>query len=112
MKRYGLVAAALVGALVGCAQMRSMTGMDWETLLDGDKGMENFDRVGDANWRAEGGAVVADRGKSGFLVTKNAYKDFELRAEFWAASDTNSGVFIRCDNRQQITAKNCYEVNI
>ena len=35
MKRYGMVAAAVVaGALVGCAQMKSMAGMDWQTLID------------------------------------------------------------------------------
>src|SRR6478609_5511165 len=112
MKR-SLAALMAIAALAACAQMKGMMpGGGWETLLDGDKGLENFDRVGDANWRAEGGAIVADRGKSGFLVTKNSYKDFEVRAEFWAESDTNSGVFVRCDNRQQITAKNCYEVNI
>jgi len=110
MKR-SLVAAAIVAGLAACAQLH-LPGMGWETLLDGDKGLENFDRVGDANWRAEDGAIVADRGKSGFLVSKNAYKDFELRAEFWAESDTNSGVFIRCNNRSTIDSKNCYEVNI
>jgi hypothetical protein len=112
MKR-SLVALAAIAALAACAQMKGMMpGGGWQTLLDGDRGLENFDRVGDANWRAEDGAVVADRGKSGFLVTKESYKDFELRAEFYAEADTNSGVFIRCNNRQQITAKNCYEVNI
>ena len=60
MKRYGFAAAAIVVAVAGCAQMR-MPGMGWETLVDGDKGLENFSRVGDANWRAEGGAIVADR---------------------------------------------------
>ena len=112
MKRYGLVAAAVVGALVGCAQMRSMTGMDWQTLVDGEKGMENFNAIGDANWHAEGGAIVADKGKAGFLVTKNSYGDFELRAEFYAETDTNSGVFIRCSNPQKLGADTCYEVNI
>ncbi len=112
MKRYGFAAAAIIVGLAGCAQMRSMTGMDWETLLDGDKGLENFDRVGDANWRAEGGAIVADRGKGGHLVSNKTYGDFEIRAEFWAETDTNSGIFIRCNDRTKITAVNCYEVNI
>src|SRR5260221_14700221 len=112
MKRHGLVAAAVVGALVGCAQMRSMTGMDWQTLVDGEKGMENFNAIGDANWHPEGGAIVADKGKAGFLVTKNSYGNFELRAEFYAETDTNSGVFIRCANPQKIGADSCYEVNI
>ena len=112
MKRYGLVAAAVVGALVGCAQMRSMTGMDWQTLIDGEKGMENFNAIGDANWHPEGGAIVADKGKAGFLVTKNSYGDFELRAEFYAETETNSGIFIRCSNAQKLGADTCYEVNI
>ena len=111
MKRSLFAAAAVVAALAACAQLR-LPGMGWETLLDGGKGLENFERVGDANWRVEDGAVVADRGKSGHLVSKKSYGDFELRAEFWAASDTNSGVFIRCNNRQKIDSKNCYEVNI
>jgi len=112
MKRYGMVAAALIGALVGCAQMKSMTGMDWQTLVDGEKGMENFNAIGDANWHPQGGAIVADQGKAGFLVTKNTYGDFELRAEFYAETDTNSGIFIRCANPQKLGADTCYEVNI
>ncbi|HYR36219.1 MAG TPA: DUF1080 domain-containing protein [Burkholderiales bacterium] len=112
MKQYGWAAAAVVVALAGCAQMRSMTGMDWQTLVDGEKGLENFNAIGDANWHAEGGAIVADQGKAGFLVTKNAYGDFELRAEFYAETDTNSGIFIRCANPLKIGSDTCYEVNI
>jgi len=111
MKRYGLAAAAVVVALAGCAQMR-LPGMGWQTLVDGDKGLENFNPIGDANWHPEGGAIVADKGKAGFLVTKNSYGDFELRAEFYADTDTNSGVFIRCANPQKIGSDTCYEVNI
>ena len=111
MKRYGFAAAAFVVAVAGCAQMR-IPGMGWETLVDGDKGLENFSRLGDANWRAEGGAIVADKGKGGYLVSKNAYGDFEIRAEFWAATDTNSGVFLRCADPAKVGAATCYEVNI
>jgi len=112
MKRYGLVAAAIVAAIAGCAQIRGMTGGGWQTLIDGEKGLENFNPIGDANWHAEGGAIVADKGKAGFLVTKNSYGDFDLRAEFYAETDTNSGIFIRCGNPQKIGADSCYEVNI
>jgi len=111
MKRYGFAAAAFVVAVAGCAQMR-IPGMGWETLVDGDKGLENFSRVGGAKWRAEGGAIVADKGKGGYLVSKNAYGDFEIRAEFWAATDTNSGVFLRCADPAKVGAATCYEVNI
>jgi hypothetical protein len=106
-----MAAAGVVVALAGCAGMR-IPGTGWETLIDGEKGMENFNQVGDANWHPEGGAIVADKGKAGFLVAKKSYGDFELRAEFYANTDTNSGVFIRCANPQKIGADTCYEVNI
>jgi len=111
MKRQGMAAAAIVVALAGCAGMR-IPGTGWETLVSGEKGMENFNQIGDANWHPEGGAIVADKGKAGFLVTKKSYGDFELRAEFYASTDTNSGVFIRCANPQKIGSDSCYEVNI
>lgn len=112
MKRYRALAAALLVAAftaVGCAHMG---GGDWITLIDGEQGLENFNRVGDANWRAERGAIVADKGKGGHLVTKNAYRDFVIVAEFYAETDTNSGIFLRISNPAQPGANNAYEVNI
>jgi hypothetical protein len=99
----------LAFALAACAHM---AGSDWVTLIDGQTGLDNWNRIGDANWRAEGGAIVADKGKGGFLVSKNTYQDFEIRAEFWAESDTNSGVFLRCSDPGKVSAAICYEVNI
>jgi hypothetical protein len=87
-------------------------GAGWTTLIDGASGMSNFNPIGDANWRAEGGAIVADKGKGGYLVSKNSYKDFQIRAEFWADHTTNSGVFLRCADPNKVGAVNCYEVNI
>ena len=112
MNRLWIAAAAAAALAAGCAQMQRMTGTGWETLVDGDKGLENFTRVGDANWRTEGGAIVADRGKGGHLVSKKSYGDFDMRAEFYAETDTNSGVFIRCADPAKPGAATCYEVNI
>jgi Domain of Unknown Function (DUF1080) len=103
-----LVATGLL--LTACAG--SPTGAGWTTLIDGDKGLENWNQVGTANWRAEGGAIVADKGPASFLVSKQSYKDFAIRAEFWAATDTNSGIFIRMSDAKTVTADNSYEVNI
>ena len=97
-------------AAAGCASRTP--GPGWVTLIDGDKGLENFNRIGDANWRAEGGAIVADKGKGGHLVTKNTYKDFEIYAEFWADHTTNSGIFLRASDPGKIGADSAYEVDI
>ena len=112
MKRPSAFAAAL--ALAACSSMPSwVPGSGWTTLIDGDKGLENFERVGDANWRAEGGAIVADKAKdTSHLVTRKAYKDFQIRAEFWADHTTNSGIFIRISDPKNIGSKSAYEVNI
>ena len=47
-----------------------------------------------------------------FLVTRTAYKDVMIRAEFWASDDANSGIFFRCQDPAKITDENCYEANI
>ena len=116
MKHHLLVLLAIVAGfgIQSCAQMPSDLANlgGWTTLIDGEKGLENWNRVGDANWRAEDGAIVAYRGKGGYLVSKGSYKDFQLRAEFWADTTTNSGVFIRASNPKRIGADNAYEVNI
>ena len=114
MKRLSAVSAALLvlGLTVsGCA---THSGSGWTTLIDGPNGLENFNRVGDANWAIKDGVVHADAGGKvpGYLVTKNSYKDFEMRVEFWASHDANSGVFMRCQDPKNIGDENCYEANI
>ena len=104
----GLLAVALTVA--GCGTQPTGTG--WVTLIDGEKGLENFNRSGDANWRAEGGAIVADKGKGGHLVSKKSYKDFEIYAEFWADETTQSGVYFRISDPNKLSADTAYEANI
>jgi hypothetical protein len=91
-------------------QASGQANAGWVTLFDG-KNLDNWDTIGDANWRLVDGVVEADKG-NGFLVSKSSYTDFEIRAEFWVDGDANSGVFIRCTDPTKITAKNAYEVNI
>jgi 3-keto-disaccharide hydrolase len=120
MKR--LMRIVVVSLLVGLAGFgcRSMSGGEgWVTLIDGNDGMDNWSVSGRAaNWRAEGGAIQADKfmseGKvASVLVSKRSFKDFELRVEFWAADDTNSGVYLRAPNPNQVnTASGAYEVQI
>jgi hypothetical protein len=114
MKRLSSLALALLAFALAVAGCSMMPGGDsgWTTLIDGTKGLDNWNQIGEANWRAEDGAVVADRGKGGYLVSKNSYKDFQIRAEFWADTTTTSGIFIRAQDPNKVGADNAYEVNI
>ncbi len=98
-------------ALAACASGPLAGKSGWTTLIDGGGTLDQWDRIGTANWRMEDGAAVADNG-AGFLVSKQSYKDFEIRAEFWSDADANSGIFMRCQDPKVVTDKNSYEVNI
>jgi Domain of Unknown Function (DUF1080) len=86
------------------------TDAGWVMLLDGTS-LDQWNVVGDANWKLVDGVVQADGG-SGFLVSKISYGDFQLRVEFWVDTPANSGVFLRCSDPANVTAANAYEVNI
>lgn len=109
-KTFG--ALFIVAALAGCAM--GGTGGSSTTLVDGTRGLDNFNRVGEANWTATDGAIQATSGGKdpAYLVSKNAYRDFVLRAEFWSSDDANSGIFFRCQEPGRINDENCYEANI
>ncbi len=114
MKRLSAVTAGLVIAfsVFGCSYMPGQSDAGWIVLIDGTAGLENFNPIGEANWRAEDGAIVADKGKGGYLVSKSSYKDFQIRAEFWADDTTNSGIYFRCTDPNQVANANAYEANI
>jgi len=118
MKRLSVITAGLLVIAFtasGCAYMSSLTDSGWITLIDGPNGMENWNQVGEANWRGVDGVVQADKRVSkeyGYLVSKNSFKNFEIRAEFWVSDDANSGIYMRCANPNKINDKSCYEVNI
>lgn len=106
--RHGLLVFAFLVA--GCATPPGPSGDGWKTLLDGTN-LNQWNLLGNANWRLQDGVAVAEIG-GGHLVSKEAFGDFQLRAEFWVDNVANSGIFIRCSDPKKITAENCYEVNI
>ena len=119
MNRRLTIAAALLGIVLvalGCSsQPYGDTGANWVTLLDGTTGLDNWVRVGDANWRVVDGTIQADQKTdkaNSFLVTKNSYTDFRIRAEFWVSDDANSGIYMRCADIKNLTDRTCYEANI
>jgi len=110
MKRRSAIALLFAGFAALSFLPQASGQSEWVTLFDG-KNLDNFDKIGDANWRIEDGVVVADKG-NGFLVSKKSYGDYQLRAEFWVEPDANSGIFIRCTNAEKVGTDNAYEVNI
>ena len=79
--RPAIVTGALFAGLCAFAFSQNVfaqANAGWVTLLDGTN-MNNFNKVGDANWRIVDGAVQADKGMGGFLVTKNSYANFQIR---------------------------------
>jgi len=119
MKRWSSVTTGLlviaVTAFGFASSSYGQADAGWITLIDGATGLENWNRVGDANWRAAEGAIQADQKTdkaASFLVTKKSYTDFQIRVEFWASDDANSGIYMRCADPKTPTDKTCYEANI
>ena len=114
MKRSFTFAALLL--LIGLTSAHPSTeasgqsGSEWTTLFDGST-LDGWNVLGDASWKLVDGAVEGDGG-AGFLVTAESYGDFQLTLEFWIGDDSNSGVFIRCSDPNDVGAANSYEVNI
>jgi hypothetical protein len=114
-RTIAIIAASLVVMLTvfGCTHYSPSHG--WVTLIDGSAGLDNFNRLGGANWRAEDAAILADKSTTqgaSVLVSKRLFKDFELYAEFWADHDTNSGIYIRCTDPGKVSSASAYEVQI
>jgi hypothetical protein len=111
-----IMSLLLVGFAV-CWQAPNASGQSsggWITLFDG-KHLDHWNRLGEANWTMADDVVQADQ-KVGegaaYLVSKQAYSDFQLRVEFWVDAVANSGIFIRCTDPHKINSTTGYEVNI
>ncbi len=125
-KRFSAVTLfGLATALFGCAEQPVLSPGQgtasthlygraeggWFVILDNASSLENWNRVGNARWQEIEGAIQADRGR-GFLVSKEHYRDFQLRAEFWIDANADSGVLFRCSNPGNVSAASCYEADI
>jgi hypothetical protein len=109
--------ATLAAALLFSAFATMASGQDgWITLFDG-KNLDLWVSDGTATFVIEDGAVIATDKKdpkavASYLVSKQSFKDFEIRAEFWVSDDANSGIFIRNGDPAHISTKAGYEANI
>jgi len=82
----------------------------FEDLIDGVS-LNGWNIIGDASWIIGNGIVEGNK-PAGFLVSTKSYRNFIIKAEFWAESNTNSGIFIRCQDPNKVAANTSYEVNI
>ena len=94
MLRSGLVPVALVLSLTLAASVEPVA------LFDG-KSLDNWQSVGSAKWRVEDGMIVGgqdgDPKRSGILMSRQSFKDFDLELEFMIDEHGkyNSGVYLR-----------------
>ena len=84
---------------------------EWAVLFAGHD-LTSFDPLGDAQWNIIDDYVEADGYTGSFLVSRGGYGDFRLHVEFWPGAESNSGIFIRCDDPAAVSATSCYEINI
>jgi hypothetical protein len=118
MPRWATLAIALSFTIIAAVQYAGtasgQAGDGWTALFDG-KSLDHWQGDGKAKYAIEDGSIVAkdkDAKTTSFLISKEKYKDFQIRAEFWVTDDANSGIFIRCDDPAKPGAKTCYECNI
>ncbi|AMN41285.1 3-keto-disaccharide hydrolase [Rhodoplanes sp. Z2-YC6860] len=115
MTRWATLASALLVSAFAAAGAAS--GADgWITLFDG-KNLDQWQGDGTATFKIEDGSVIAvdkkdPKAVAAYLVSKESFKDFEIRAEFWVSDDANSGIFVRNSDPKNISSKTGYEVNI
>ena len=114
---WACVAAIGVSLTLGaCANLSPATpAAGWQPLYDKGSNLNDWTLVGQANWRIQDDSLQADflqsQGPS-YLVSKKTHANFQITSEFWVDAQTNSGIFIRCQDPKKIGADNCYEVNI
>ncbi|MFT4825195.1 MAG: hypothetical protein ACJAUG_002604 [Halioglobus sp.] len=82
------------------------------SALFNGKNLEGWQPSDGAMWSVQEGSIVSMGSDDGYLSTDALFGDFELSAEFWVDATTNSGIYIRCKDRENIHPETCYELNI
>jgi hypothetical protein len=85
----------------------------WISLFDGET-LFGWEAASKADWAVRDGAIRVTGGEKGLLCTTVEFDNYVLKADFRAAKNTNSGIFLRTAatvGPTDITTK-CYELNI
>jgi 3-keto-disaccharide hydrolase len=118
----GLAALVFSQAASGNQRASAPDAAGWHSLFDG-KTLAGWNTIGPVRWSVVDGALAANPSTQttappatplqGFLRSTETFSDFELKAEFFAAEDANSGLFIRCGApARPDSLGSCYEINI
>jgi hypothetical protein len=83
----------------------------WISLFDG-KTLYGWQANNDVNWSVREGAIRADRGTRGLLLTTFQIADFEFRCEYFLEKGGNSGIFLRTPISPKDPSRDCYELNM
>ena len=105
---------AAVGIALSLGSVHARTDNSPQSLFNGTD-LTGWQAVGAAIWRVEDDMIVGggpDQEGDGFLLHPGVVTDFELSVQFSIDSQTNSGVFIRCQDMQRIHPETCFELNI
>jgi len=102
--------------LAGCtlAQLNQLTPVEkaegWILLFDGSS-LKGWVENGQAKWRVQDGAILAEEGGNGWLRSEGSFSDFVLKCEFRTHEKGNSGIFLRAakDGQPHVTG---YELQI
>jgi len=109
LKRIAIFILSLHLALFGSSAL-AQNQDGFVDMIDGVS-LNGWNIIGSASW-VIGNGIVEGNKPNGFLVSTKSYKNFVIRAEFWAESNTNSGIFIRCQDPSKVSASSSYEINI
>ena len=91
---------------------REQLEQGWIQLFDGETlfGWKSNNET--INWSVKDGAIQADSGEVGLLVSTVPFADFEFKCDFRMEKGGNSGVFLRTVFEPKDLSKDCYELNI
>ncbi len=87
------------------------TGASAPVLFNGEN-LGGWYAQGEASWTVDDGELVGAGSGDGYLISDAEYADFELTLEFQVDPETNSGIYIRCQQRDRVHPDTCYELNI
>lgn len=68
--------------------------------------------VGNANWHIRDGELRVGTGEKSFYCSSFQLSNYELKVDFRADKNTNSGVFLRTGPHPENVAEDCLELNI